>query len=107
MSFTDPDLPEDSRWLGGINTEADTVTDAITWTHIAGINPGGHIQILGYRAEWVDPEYVDRLVTDREEWGHQPFPRGAVPLPKPLPAELIGEDPLLLAGFLTPEPRQG
>jgi hypothetical protein len=95
MSFADPDLPEHQQWLGGINTEADCATDAITWTHILGINPGGEIRIIGYRADGMDPDYIDRLITDPMEWSTQPLPVNPRPLPTPLPPELLGTGPSL------------
>lgn len=68
MSFAEPPPPDGRGRLGGVITEADTLAVALTWTHLAGINPGGGIQAVSLRAPSVDPGMVDRLVTDRDEW---------------------------------------
>lgn len=90
MSFTNPGV----GWLGGITTETDTLTEAITWTHLMGINPGGEVAFIGFRADWVDPQYVDRLITDPTEWAKQPPPVNFQLLDTPLSPELIGAPPL-------------
>lgn len=88
MSFVDAGT---RQWLGGINTEADTLADALNWTHLVGLNPGGEVSVIGFRASKVDPDYVDRLITDPNEWKNQPPPENAKPLPNPLPPELVGQ----------------
>ena len=85
MSFADPDRPPGQQWIGGINVEAPTIQEAITFTHVAGLNPGGEIQFLGFTAETMDPHYVDRLITDPQEWRNQPLPVGAKPIRMPYP----------------------
>ena len=80
MSFVDTDSPDGPRWLGGLNTRADTFADAITWSHLAGLNPGGEIQAVGVRATAMDPNYLDRLITDPNEWRNQPMPTDPAPL---------------------------
>lgn len=75
MSFAEPKPPHGRGWLGGVVTEADTLVDAITWTHIRGINPGGSVQSVCFRSViGVDSTFVDRLITDRDEWKSWPPP---------------------------------
>lgn len=80
MSFVDTEGPDGDRWLGGLNTEADTFAEALTWSHVSGLNPGGEIQFVGIHATGLDPNYVDRLITDPAEWRAQPMPENPVPL---------------------------
>ena|SRR6476646_11705759 len=81
MSFVDTERPDGPRWLGGINTQADTFRDALTWLHVVGLNPGGEVQAVGVRATAMDPDYLDRLITDPAEWRSQPMPENPEPLP--------------------------
>lgn len=80
MSFVDTERPDGPTWLGGINTQTDTFRDALTWLHVAGLNPGGEVQAVGIRATAMDPRYLDRLITDPQEWRDQPMPENAEPL---------------------------
>jgi hypothetical protein len=87
LSFADPRRPRGYQWLGGVNTEAASIQDAITWTHVAGINPGGDVAFLGIFSDiGLDPNYVDRLITDETEWRNQPVPPDAKPILMPYPA---------------------
>ncbi|MGH7743206.1 MAG: hypothetical protein ACREQ5_00080 [Candidatus Dormibacteria bacterium] len=108
MSFTDTTDQTNSRWLGGINTEAPTLCDAITWTHLSGLNPGGELAWYGYTATHTNPHYLDRLITDISEWENQPRPLGQMPLPEPLPPEFMGTPPEYVTGlrFNPAEPGQ-
>ena len=86
MSFVDPTRPPGHQWLGGLNTEAPTIQDAITWTHVAGLNPGGEISFMGLTSEiGLDAHYVDRLITDKDEWRGQPIPEDAEAIRMPYP----------------------
>jgi len=109
LSFADPTRPTGQQWLGGINVEAPTIQEAITFTHRAGINPGGQIQFLGFTAESMDPHYVGRLITDRQEWTRQPLPVNAkaIRLPYPPFPQLNGTKVRLSSEPPTAEPRQG
>ena len=80
MSFVDVDQPQGAQWLGGINTEADTFRDALTWLHVVGLNPGGEVHAVGIRATAMDSHYLDRLITDPDEWRDQPMPENPEPL---------------------------
>lgn len=80
MAFVDIDHPDGPQWLGGLNTEADTFAEAMTWAYVSGLNPGGEVQFVGVRATGLDPRYVDRLITDRDEWRGQPMPENLQPL---------------------------
>jgi hypothetical protein len=75
MSFVDPDLsapPEDQRpgtggFLGVAIVQADTIEDAMTVSHVTGVNPGGQISIAGpIPAECIAPEWRGRLLTAAE-----------------------------------------
>lgn len=78
----------DRGWLGAVVTEADTLSEAITWTHLAGINPGGEILPVPFRSDHVDPIFVDRLITDDTEWLSWPGP--VDPTPVEFSDEVIG-----------------
>jgi len=83
LSFSDPRRPQGQQWLGGLNTEAATIRDAITWAHLAGINPGGEVQFVGIITDDDDPispDWVDQLFTDPQKWMAQPLPRSARPV---------------------------
>lgn len=80
MSFVDVTDPNAAKWLGGLNLQADTFTEALTLTHLAGLNPGGEVQAVGFRASAVDLNYLGRLITDPNEWRNQPTPPDAQPL---------------------------
>jgi hypothetical protein len=87
LSFVDSGRPPGRQWIGGINTEAASIHDAITWTHMSGLNPGGEIAFIGITSDvGLDAHYLDRLITDREEWKHQPIPSDARPVRMPYPA---------------------
>lgn len=47
MSFCDPDKPKGQHFLGVAFVDAETLTDAVTQSHLTGCNPGGEIQIVG------------------------------------------------------------
>lgn len=89
LSFVEPKPPNGSGFLGGVVTEADTLADAITWTHLQGINPGGAIAAVGFRADHVDPAYMDRLL-DRNEQLNMPAPEN----PELIPDPPVGEKPV-------------
>lgn len=93
LSFAEPKPPNGRGWLGGVITEADTLADAITGTHLKGINPGGSVGSIAFRATKVDPECVDRLFTDRIEWEGSEGVEGVELIPPPLTPDLIGTKP--------------
>lgn len=67
LSFADPNLPAGTQFLGVVITQAATIEDAITGTHLLGINPGGQIGIMGpVPADLIAPEWRDRLLTKAE-----------------------------------------
>jgi hypothetical protein len=67
LSFADPDLPEGSQFLGVIITQAATLEDAVTRTHLLGINPGGGIQIAGpLPSRFFAEQWRDRLLPKDE-----------------------------------------
>lgn len=107
MSFMDPTRPEGQRWLGGINVEAPSIGEAITFTHVIGCNPGGQIAFIGFTAESMDPHYVDRLITDQQEWQDQPLPVKAKAIRMPYPQPVNGALVRLSSEPPAPEPRQG
>lgn len=73
LSFTDP------TFLGGMFIEAPTMLAAVARSHMLGINPGGEVLAMGFRAEAVEPGWVNRLLTKAEAEDAPVFP-GAVPL---------------------------
>lgn len=76
MSFSDPDRPAGSRWLGGTVVQAATVRAAIARAHLLGINPGGEVQAVPFEADSVDTGFLEHLVTDRDEYADMPEPVG-------------------------------
>jgi hypothetical protein len=99
MSFTDPTLCDPTGngqrggrgFLGVIVTEADTLEDAITGTHLLGINPGGQIVILGPISTWaVPPQWRDRLLTMDEA---DSIPDPTAPDTSPRETRMTGQHP--------------
>ncbi len=72
LSFAD-----DSGFLGGFATQAQSFWMALARASIFGANPGGEVQGFGYTAEAVDPAYLDRLLTS-DEVENMPEPTGFV-----------------------------
>jgi hypothetical protein len=65
LSFADPGLPEGSQFLGVVILEAAGLADAVTKSHLLGLNPGG--EILGYPVPgWIPREWQGRLLTKEE-----------------------------------------
>lgn len=54
MSFADANLPKGEQFLGGCYVEADSFPEALTWTHIEGVNPSGEIQFYELPDEAVE-----------------------------------------------------
>lgn len=102
LSFCDPERPVGQQWLGGINICADTITDAITLTHQAGINPGGEIQFIGFTTDHMHPDYVGRLITDKDKWKNQPLPEDAKAIRMSYPVPTVNGVDMHLSGSETP-----
>jgi hypothetical protein len=75
MSFVDPDrsapaeeqVPGGGGFLGVAIVEADTMEQAMTVSHLAGINPGGQVEAKGPIPGWaIGPEWRGRLLTAAE-----------------------------------------
>lgn len=79
LSFAELKPPHGRGFLGGVLTEADTLADAVSWTHVSGLNPGGSMAAVCFRSSMVDPAYVDRLL-DRAEQLALPMPPDAMPV---------------------------
>lgn len=47
LSFADPHRPEGTQFLGGLYIEAKTLPEALTASHVRGLNPGGGVQVVG------------------------------------------------------------
>lgn len=54
MSFADSSLPTGTQFLGGCYVEADSLPEALTWTHAEGVNPGGEVQVHELPADAVE-----------------------------------------------------
>jgi hypothetical protein len=77
LSFADPDLPEGSQFLGVVIVQAATLEDAVTRSHLLGVNPGGGIQIAGpLPAHFFAEQWRDRLLSMAEA--------GSIPEPEEL-----------------------
>ncbi len=46
MSFTDPQRPEGSQFLGVALVDASNIAEAMTISHTSGCNPGGEIAFV-------------------------------------------------------------
>lgn len=75
LSFVDPDqsappgrqVPGGGGFLGVAVCEGDTLADAITRSHLLGVNPGGQVAARGpIPAQMIAPEWRDRLLTKDE-----------------------------------------
>jgi hypothetical protein len=83
LSFAEAKPPHGRGFLGGALIKADTLAEAVTWTHRTGINPGGEILPVCFRSlEGGDPKYVNRLL-DRDEARELPVPSDAVIVANP------------------------
>ena len=47
LSFADPERPEGSQFLGAALVKEQVLEDAMTRSHVLGINPGGEVKALG------------------------------------------------------------
>lgn len=75
LSFVDPDrsappgqqVPGGGGFLGVAICEGDTLADAITRSHLLGVNPGGQVSARGPLPAWmIAPEWRDRLLTKEQ-----------------------------------------
>ena len=75
LSFVDTDrsappgqqVPGEGGFLGVAICEGDTLADAITRSHLLGVNPGGQVAAKGPIPAWmIGPEWRDRLLTADE-----------------------------------------
>jgi hypothetical protein len=57
LSFCDTDRPAGQQFLGACLVRAGSLPEAITVSHLLGVNPGGEIEILGP----IPPEKVDKI----------------------------------------------
>ena len=64
MSFADASLPEGQQFLGGIYVRGATLPEALTRSHLLGINPGGEVKTIGPLPSQVMDENVPEA--DRE-----------------------------------------
>ena len=71
MSFCDPQAPKGEQFLGGAYVQGDTIEEALTRSHLLGVNPGGEVAFQGpapddaLRAN-VPAENLERLLTADE-----------------------------------------
>jgi hypothetical protein len=75
MSFCDPakapprrkQRPGGPSFLGVVIVQAPSLEDAITWSHLLGVNPGGQIEIVGpIPAGMIGAEWHNRLLNRAE-----------------------------------------
>jgi hypothetical protein len=75
LSFVDPDrsappgqqTPGEGGFLGVAICEGDTLADAITRSHLLGVNPGGQVAARGPLPAWmIGPQWRDRLLSKDE-----------------------------------------
>ena len=67
LSFADPGLPAGSQFLGVVIVQAQALEDAVTRSHVLGVNPGGEIQVAGpIPPGFIGPEWRDRLLSKAE-----------------------------------------
>lgn len=83
LSYTDSSKPAGKQFLGVNIIQAGDIAVAITKSWLLNINPGGAIKFMGpLEAEWIAPEWRDRLLT-RDE---------AMSVPDPFRTEIGGDD---------------
>ena len=71
MSFCNADLPEGEQFLGGLYIRGATIKEALTRSHLLGLNPGGEVAFEGpLPGELVELnvplEQRERLLTRKE-----------------------------------------
>jgi hypothetical protein len=64
MSFADPKLPTGTQFLGGCYVQADSLSDAVTRSHVLGINPGGEIKI--WELPWAMIDDLDKHIPEQD-----------------------------------------
>lgn len=70
FSFTDPDLPKGTQFLGGLYIDAPNFVDALSRSHLLGLNPGGQIAFVPLPKDAFEenvPESMRRRLLSREE----------------------------------------
>lgn len=71
LSFCDTTKPAGTQFLGGIYVKGWEIGEALTRSHLLGINPGGEVQFVGplphsKLVEMVREEDRERLLTKEE-----------------------------------------
>ena len=69
LSFCDGDKPEESQFLGVLIFHANDFIEAISESHMKGLNPGGECQgmkLFGKGLEAVDERWKYRLLSKQE-----------------------------------------
>lgn len=68
LSFTDPNRPKGTQWLGACIVPAPDAMASIATAHMLSCNPGGEAKVVGpLPRETIKPDYVGRLLTTKEE----------------------------------------
>lgn len=67
MSFTDPDLPKGTQFLGACYVDGPTLPAALTRSHDLGINPGGEVAFVEVPSDVEIPENLRLRLLSREE----------------------------------------
>lgn len=66
LSFADPTLPAGTQFLGACLVEANSLVDAISVSHLRGINPGGEVATWGPFPPDKAPHYPRHELLSRE-----------------------------------------
>jgi hypothetical protein len=64
LSFVDNDRPEGDRFIGGCMVEEASEWQALTITHVLGINPGGEVAIVAIDAAH-EPGMLEKFQINR------------------------------------------
>jgi hypothetical protein len=68
LNFIDPDLPEESDFLGAAIVAADDFVEAVKHAHTMGCNPGGEVSGQSFECDGIPAEFAGRLL-DRQAVG--------------------------------------
>lgn len=67
FSFADADLPKGTQFLGAVFVRGCSLPDAITRSHVLGINPGGEVASIGpipdETAQAIPARFRERLMS--------------------------------------------
>lgn len=81
LSFADPNRPTGTQFLGGLYIDAPSLPDALTKSHLLGLNPGGEVMFVEMPMEFFEnvPEDMRLRLLSREELEGPASPAPASP----------------------------